>query len=68
MSKLNIERSREIRQWLNLVFKAIGGFISVDLLFNNGQATDKIIQSAKNKVASVRSRLGRKESSDVINL
>ena len=61
--KFNVERSREIRQWISLGMKAIGSFVTIDYLANGGNWTTKLIQQSKDKVEEFKEKIQRKKES-----
>ena len=54
MKRITIEKSREIRQWLNLGGKAVGGLVTLDMIFNNGDTTRRLVNNAKTKIAELK--------------
>ena len=64
--RFNVERSREIRQWIMLIGKAITGGVMLDAVLNEGKTTGKIISKLKIKIADLKAKLSKKQHEETV--
>lgn len=66
MSRMNIERSREIRQWIGLGIKAISTGAMLDYWFNDGKVVNGAINKIREKVDTIKAKKAAKDQTNTV--